>query len=780
MQYFCALNVVKGMVIFMKKILSTLLAAVLFIGLLPTSILAAPTALSHVDLQIELPKGGDEFDMGYIPTVTSFTSGDIDLLATGAGFMHAYWDGECDYDEYGIPYFRNGGTYYVSLKLMLNPAAGYCAAYTTLSTGEYGVMPETFSATVNGMSATVTRNSSVYYPTLEISVKLEGDVLNTEQKSERNEEWEEIKTARRAMYTPRTRDEAETYNRDNMPKKVVVVTDSEGRELFENRENMTAVVFDVNNAEQMAADIAGSPYLKEIWLSPETDPYEFTYNLRQAQRNIIGGYWYWEISAAIPLYLSEGTVFIPESRVSEFKQNIDDKEFFGYPGGALTIKSYSGSDVLAAQKAGASAAKELCTAHNYTAQIKSADRIFHYADHNDHNLYYYSCGYCGKCEYNPSHVDHDNELQAMHIDLDSYKAIQRHGTVYAELPADEVYIGVNAAGEHVWWNSCELCGVFDRYSVNEYDYKATGTAASFEEYKASIVDAGNKILEAKALNSTDRYYPGTFSLPLKSDVYMSEWAQSDVNLALNDNLLDTALLGNDYTQNITRLQFCSVAVKLAEELIGKELTPAADTFNDTDNSYVLKAYAAGITSGTGNGNFSPDKTLTRQEMATFLYRTLRYIEKNSDYSYTDYTSKLSNYTDDNWSIQSWAEEAMAFMNALDLIKGISDTALNPDGLCTIEQAVAVAERSVYAHLLGWYQINPKKNMSPTSELGKAKMGGFALREGDYVWVTSRRYGAKVSTIDESGNMDSLFVPIINPFNGQAADMKYGDLIPVRH
>lgn len=79
-------------------------------------------------------------------------------------------------------------------------------------------------------------------------------------------------------------------------------------------------------------------------------------------------------------------------------------------------------------------------------------------------------------------------------------------------------------------------------------------------------------------------------------------------------------------------------------------------------------------------------------MATFLRRTLQYVEKNSGYSYTSYTSKLASYTD-NALVQSWAKEAMAFMNALDLVKGTTATTLNPNGTCTIEQAVIVAERA---------------------------------------------------------------------------------------
>lgn len=46
---------------------------------------------------------------------------------------------------------------------------------------------------------------------------------------------------------------------------------------------------------------------------------------------------------------------------------------------------------------------------------------------------------------------------------------------------------------------------------------------------------------------------------------------------------------------------------------------------------------------------------------------------------------------------------MAFMNALGLITGTSSTTLAPTATCTIEQALAVANRSLQADHIGWYQ-----------------------------------------------------------------------------
>jgi hypothetical protein len=90
-------------------------------------------------------------------------------------------------------------------------------------------------------------------------------------------------------------------------------------------------------------------------------------------------------------------------------------------------------------------------------------------------------------------------------------------------------------------------------------------------------------------------------------------------------------------------------------------------------------------------------------MATFIHRALMYVRDNTNIRYTTYTPALEKYTD-SWAVQSWAEIPMGFMNALGLVKGVSDTEISPDGTCTIEQAVVVANRSVNADQIGWYQI----------------------------------------------------------------------------
>lgn len=102
--------------------------------------------------------------------------------------MNAYWVGDAEIDEEIYPTFHADATYHVSFKLIFNTDAGYCANYVMSQYGEYIVSPDTFSATVNGIPATITRNNPPYHPTVEVSLKLEGEALSEEEKIKITEE----------------------------------------------------------------------------------------------------------------------------------------------------------------------------------------------------------------------------------------------------------------------------------------------------------------------------------------------------------------------------------------------------------------------------------------------------------------------------------------------------------------------------------------------------------------------------------------------------------------
>ena len=777
----------------MKKILSLLLIAALALSIVPlTASAAEPTKLNHIDIVFDMPKAGDSREMETEVTVRSIKSGNIDLMAAGATIMYTEWAGD-DVETEDDFLFRAGTTYLVTIKLAFDTTKGYCANYKMLE-GDTVVTADTFTATVNGQPATA-RTSAPYFPTLQVSLTIEGERMTDKERAELAAKQEKtaaaLAKARRAVYPARTQAEADVKNPENKGKTVVVM-DREHRGEGYNFATLNAyddvgtLIMDVDDSDfynhecatGFAWVIVWEPYLNEIWLSDKVDVYTFVGRMDGELHDPVFHSPYWESRSDLQFCTTDATLYIPESSVAEFAKKMTEGRGYSIP---YSIKVYAGNDVYAAQKAGVAATKDWCPGHVYTHQIRSADRVYTYSDCQTPPRWYYSCVICGKCENNPNHVSASFDAKPIEKLMEC-----THSTLYDELATDQAYVGVNAAGMHVYWLSCDVCGRSDRYlqqHLTEKDLKLSGNDSTLEHYQQEV-NAALQMRETLALSSTEDQ-AGMFTLRLRNTAKTSTWAQSDVNFALNDNLLDLELLGNDYTKNISRLQFCSVVVRLAEEMTGKTITPAAaNTFTDTSSPYVLKAYAAGITSGTSATTFSPDATLNRQQMATFLYRTLRYIEKNSDYKYTSYTSKLANYAD-NAQLESWAVESMAFMNALDLIKGTSDTTLSPNNKCTIEQAIAVAERSVYAHQIGWCQVefSEQNGLGITDFLTLPVMGtnvGATPREGTIIWSLGKRLGVYMDAPEIDNNMPYTYCPVINYYTGQRQYIVARDLVPIRN
>ena len=371
--------------------------------------------------------------------------------------------------------------------------------------------------------------------------------------------------------------------------------------------------------------------------------------------------------------------------------------------------------------------------------------------------YYYSCKKCGKCEYNPNHTTlRPNNLFNMDRNPSEHYITERN-------LSDRYFLGLNSRGERVYWKSCVMCGKIHN------DVLAPNEGATLP----------NHALDGSTLKDDH-----TYAFAVRNDRYvtakMSEWAQNDVQWASQNGILDLNFLGNDYTKPISRLQFASVAVKLAETLIGSEISPApGGTFADTDNQYALKAYASGITSGVSATEFNPNGTLTRQQMATFIYRALMYVRDNTDIRYTTYTPALEKYSD-SWAVQNWAKASLGFMNALGLVKGVSDTAIDPDGTCTIEQAVVVANRSVTADEIGWYQ------MPLSTEEGLLMFAGEVLESRFYyaptqhaptqtayynstrIWVDTPVSGGQKASENPDNTMSTRFLTTFDPYLGSRA------------
>ncbi len=174
----------------------------------------------------------------------------------------------------------------------------------------------------------------------------------------------------------------------------------------------------------------------------------------------------------------------------------------------------------------------------------------------------------------------------------------------------------------------------------------------------------------------------------------SSWAEKELQSANNNKLIPETLANKDFTTPITRKDFAAIAVKLYENLAGKEIkTTITNPFSDVNDEYVTKAYEVGITDGTNKEKklFSPDNEITREQMATMIVRALNKVGKDT----STIKDNLEKFVDED-QMHSWGIDAIYYMFNKGIIKGVS-TYENRFGVldnATIEQAIAISLRCV--------------------------------------------------------------------------------------
>lgn len=162
---------------------------------------------------------------------------------------------------------------------------------------------------------------------------------------------------------------------------------------------------------------------------------------------------------------------------------------------------------------------------------------------------------------------------------------------------------------------------------------------------------------------------------------ISSWAETDVKNAESLGIVPDTLPVN-YTQNITRENFCEIIAPLYEKLTGKTITETA-TFSDTNNSAVQKLAGLGIVGGTSADTFAPNNNLTRAEAAAIFARMGNKLGLS--------TSTVStNFTD---CANHWATSEIQTCYAMGLMSGTSENNFTPNGNLTIEQAIVIAMRA---------------------------------------------------------------------------------------
>lgn len=159
-----------------------------------------------------------------------------------------------------------------------------------------------------------------------------------------------------------------------------------------------------------------------------------------------------------------------------------------------------------------------------------------------------------------------------------------------------------------------------------------------------------------------------------------------------------------YTSNITRLDFCELIINLIEketkmtleefveskglkkdwyyhDSFGQGGVYKVDTNNpfcDTSNESIYDLHSLGIINGVSDWRFDPEGLLTKEQVATILYKTASVLGKDSDYIVYEYA--------DSNKISNWAKESINYVSSKEIIAIGRDNIFSPKSKFTYEEA----------------------------------------------------------------------------------------------
>lgn len=140
--------------------------------------------------------------------------------------------------------------------------------------------------------------------------------------------------------------------------------------------------------------------------------------------------------------------------------------------------------------------------------------------------------------------------------------------------------------------------------------------------------------------------------------------------------------------SLNRAMLVTILYRLAGEpaVIGESKTfidVAPDTWY---TSAVAWGGTNGIVSGIGNDQFAPMQAITREQLATMLYRYTQYSRLD-----TSAKGDLSKFTDSD-QVSSWASDAMAWAVGAGLISGKTANVIDPTGTATRAEVATILMR----------------------------------------------------------------------------------------
>jgi S-layer family protein len=148
-------------------------------------------------------------------------------------------------------------------------------------------------------------------------------------------------------------------------------------------------------------------------------------------------------------------------------------------------------------------------------------------------------------------------------------------------------------------------------------------------------------------------------------------------------------------EEFTRAQFCTMMV-MGMNLEQKDYTGGFSDIasGDWHAKYVQAAVEAGLFKGNTDGTFLPDKTITRQEMASVAARAAVKLDKVSEQKLGKFVMDKSAYAD-KADVAEWAASSVAWLEAEKVFVDVADENFEPAKNVNRAEAAVVVFRTLF-------------------------------------------------------------------------------------
>lgn len=237
------------------------------------------------------------------------------------------------------------------------------------------------------------------------------------------------------------------------------------------------------------------------------------------------------------------------------------------------------------------------------------------------------------------------------------------------------YTGKNGTGEQITASTLARVGS-SAPGFTVYAYWLEGTV---EGVDPQIGTAENNTGSGAAANNGSTAF---------KDTKISDWFTADVERAAALGLVTGHTDGSFRPLlPVTRAE----AIAMLYRMSNAPAATAVGGFNDVNSDIyyadaVAWAVAQGIAEGYPDGSFCPDLPITREQLATFLFRYAKAVGADTS------AIQMPDGFADVGMIQTYAREAMYWAVNSGLIKGVNTTTLDPMGTCTRAQTATILVR----------------------------------------------------------------------------------------